>query len=181
VTPAKIRDLDLAEVMNRRREVVDIYREVYKEPPYNEGDDEADIFAGQLREHAHRPGFALVAATTSSDTLCGFAYGLTFAADRWWRNAGEEPTQTRGAAKFAVMEFAVRSHYRRQHIGSALMSTLLAGRPEPYATLCTNPDSLARIIYRTWGWRQVGVTHPEHLPPMDVLILPLPATQFSAM
>jgi ribosomal protein S18 acetylase RimI-like enzyme len=181
VTPVKIRHLGLAEVMNRHREFVDVYRDVYSEPPYEEGDEEAEIFAGQLRQHAHRPGFALVAAETSSDALCGFAYGLTFTANRWWRNAGEEPTQTRGAAKFAVIELAVLSHYRGQHIGSALMSTLLAGRPEPYATLCANPHSLARTIYRTWGWQQVGVTQPEHLPPMDVLILPLPAMQRSAM
>jgi hypothetical protein len=175
VTPPKIRSLDPVEVISRHRELVDIYREVYREPPYEEGDDEAEIFAGQLREHVHRPGFTLVAAETSNDTLCGFAYGLTFPADRWWRNAGEEPTQTRGLAKFAVIELAVLPRDRGQHVGSALMSVLLAGRPEPYATLCTNPKALARTIYRTWGWQQVGVIQPEHLAPMDVLILPSPA------
>jgi len=172
VTSYALRSVGADEIAARAAEFRSLYACVYGEPPYNETQEQADEFADHLVEDAAAPGFSFVVAEreAGSDSIIGFAYGKAFSADRWWRNAGEEPSLTRGAAKFAVMEFAVRPGWRRQGVGRALLSEVLSGRTEPFATLCANPTAPARSIYRSWGWEQVAVSYTPRLGSMDVLI-----------
>jgi GNAT superfamily N-acetyltransferase len=107
--------------------------------------------------------------------VAGFAYGFTFAADRWWRHAIDEPDETRGHPKFAVMELAVLPKWRGSGVGRDLMALLLDDRPEAFGTLCANPSAPAPRIYRRWGWQLVGMSDPPHLGPMEVLIKRLSA------
>jgi GNAT superfamily N-acetyltransferase len=164
--------LDHAEVTRRAPEFIDIYREVYAEPPYHEGDNHVAAYASRFAEESNGPGFTLVAAEASRE-LVGYAYGLTLAPHEWWTDADHEPAQVHGRAKFAVMEFAVRKAHRGRGIGTALMTALLADRPEPFATLCANPAAPARRIYHRWGWRPVALARPPDIPTMDVLLLHL--------
>ncbi len=77
------------------------------------------------------------------------------------------------------MEWMVRPASRRAGIGRVLLDRLLADRPEPWAVLASNPAAAARRIYERWGWKPVGATEPDSMPPMDLLALPLLPTEVS--
>ena len=151
-------------------ELVDLYAEVFAEPPYNEGPDHVRRFRGWLTGEFDTPGFTLIRATVG-DTLIGMAYGYQMPAGEWWRDAIEDPPDgVRKALKFAVMEWAVRGEYRGRGVGRRLMFDLLHGRAEQYATLNVNPAAPARNIYRRLGWQPCGSTNPKYMPPMDILV-----------
>jgi ribosomal protein S18 acetylase RimI-like enzyme len=156
-------------------DMVDLYAVVFAEPPYNEGPEHAAKFRKWLTKELDSPGFTLVRAIAGTE-LVGMAYGYTMPAGEWWHNATEPPpADIRDRRKFVVMEWAVRADHRRRGIGRQLMTELLTGRSEPYATLNANPAAAARDIYVRWGWQQRGRTHPKNYPPMDILVLPLSA------
>lgn len=167
---AAVRHVDLGEIADRAAELEALYGEVYQEPPYEEGPEMAAEFAQHLAEQRMQPGFSMAIAEAADGSLVGFAYGLTFPPDRWWRHAGIEPEFTKNQPKFAIMEFAVRPAWRGKRIGSALMAALLADRKEPIGTLCANPIATANKIYRSWGWQFVASSHPPAIGPMDVLV-----------
>ncbi|AVT40175.1 GNAT family N-acetyltransferase [Plantactinospora sp. BB1] len=154
--------------------LVELYSAVYAEPPYEEGPDEVAGFAARLPEESSRPGFTLVAAEDGPD-LIGAAYGWTMSPGVWWSRADTAPApEILSAAKLAVMEWIVHPDHRRRGIGAELMRRLLVGRPEAWATLASDPRSLARRLYEQAGWRKVGTSHLPWGPAMDLLVLPLP-------
>jgi GNAT superfamily N-acetyltransferase len=163
------------EIASRAAELTSLYAQIYREPPYHESEADADDFMSRLVDLSTTAGFDFVVAEvpTGTDRIIGFAYGFAFSPDRWWRSAGDEPELTKGSAKFAVMEFAVRPSWHGKGIGRELMCELLSARTEPFATLFANPAAPARAIYRSWGWEQVGVARPPRMPAMDVLVKPL--------
>lgn len=151
----------------------DLYAEVYAEPPYHEGPQHVARFVEHYRAELDRPGFALARAVDGAE-LVGAAYGWTMQPGAWWSKATTEPpAELRHAAKFAIMEWMVRRPYRGRGIGRRLMDVLLASRPEHWAVLASNPQSLARRVYDRYGWQQYGTSQPDLLPPMDLLALPL--------
>ena len=86
---------------------------------------------------------------------------------------GVTPTRNRkrsGGWRRSRLEFIVTRAERGKGIGTALMTALLADRPERYATLCANPAAPARRIYQRWGWRSVATVHPPTMGAMDVLL-----------
>jgi GNAT superfamily N-acetyltransferase len=176
----RIRRLGLADLESYRTRFIDLYREVYAEAPYLETEEHVAAYVERFADESARPGFALVVAEVDSD-LVGYAYGHSFPTNEWWSDADHEPVEVKGRTKFAVIELAVRRPYRRQGIGADLIRTLLAGRPEKFATLCSNPAAPARQIYQRWGWRPVARAHPPDIPPMDVLLLPLQTHESTAM
>jgi GNAT superfamily N-acetyltransferase len=154
--------------------LVDLYAVVYAEPPYQEGPEEVDGFRKRFQDDATRPGFSLIAAE-GDGRLIGAAYGWTMAAGTWWsRTDREPPIEIRDADKFAVMEWIVHPSRRRGGIGSQLMHQLLADRAERYATLASDPRSVARKIYQQAGWRQVARSALAWGPAMDLLVIDLP-------
>lgn len=165
-----VRHVDPGEVTRRAADLVALYAEVYREPPYEEGPEMAADFAQHLAHQREQPGFSMVVAEVADGSLVGFAYGLTFPPDRWWRHAGSEPESIKNRPKFAIMEFAVRPPWRGNRIGSALMAALLSDRAEPVGTLCANPAATANKIYQSWGWRHVATSHPPAIGPMEVLV-----------
>ncbi|MEU5782214.1 GNAT family N-acetyltransferase [Micromonospora lupini] len=153
--------------------LVGLYAVVYAEPPYNEGPEQVAGFAKGLPGETQRPGFRLVAADDAG-ALIGAAYGWTMPAGRWWTRADTEPpAHVRNADKFAVMEWVVRPDRRGEGIGAELMRRLLDGRPEPWATLASNPAAPARAIYQRAGWQQVAGSAMPDGTPMHLLLLPL--------
>ncbi|MCG5464253.1 GNAT family N-acetyltransferase [Micromonospora sp. MED01] len=157
------------------RALVDLYTVVYAEPPYGEGPEQVARFADGLPDEAHRPGFTLISASKDGD-LIGAAYGWTMPAGRWWGRAETEPPDyLRDVDKFAVMEWLVHPTRRGEGIGAELMRRLLDDRPEPWATLASNPLAPARRMYARAGWKEVGRSALPWGPPMDLLALDLPA------
>ncbi|MEV6814187.1 GNAT family N-acetyltransferase [Micromonospora sp. NPDC051296] len=153
--------------------VADLYKIVYAEPPYDEGPEQVARFRDGLPGEAERRGFTLVAAVELG-LLAGAAYGWTMPSGTWWQRADREPPAAlRDVEKFAVMEWIVHPDRRGQGIGAELMHRLLADRPEPYATLASDPRSTARKIYARSGWRQVGRSVLPWGPSMDLLVVPL--------
>ncbi|MEO3747731.1 GNAT family N-acetyltransferase [Plantactinospora sp. B5E13] len=154
--------------------LVDLYAIVYAEPPYEEGPDQVARFAASLPDEAGRPGFTVVTAI-QEDNLVGAAYGWTMQAGVWWSRADAEPDrELLAASKVAVMEWIVHPDHRRQGIGAELMRLLLVGRSEAWATLASDPRSVAHRLYERAGWRKVGTSHLPWGPVMDLLVLPLP-------
>lgn len=151
-----------------------IYAEAYRDPPYHEGERETAAFVEHLPKQPEHPGFAMVVAEDPDGQAVGFVFGFTFEPGAWWRPDADEPEVVRGVPRFAVMELAVRPAFHGRGIATAMMADLLADRPEPYATLCANPDAVARQIYARWGWQPAGTVHPPEVGPMDVLLKRLP-------
>jgi GNAT superfamily N-acetyltransferase len=153
--------------------LIELYAAVYAEPPYLEGPEDVVAFAARLSEEVCRPGFRLFVAF-AEDRLVGVAYGWPVGPGDWFGGVVEEPAaDLRALDKFAVMEWQVLSAYRNAGVGRALISALLAGRPEPVAILAADPRAAARAIYRRAGWRRCGAIAMPSGVIVDVLILTL--------
>ncbi|WP_250002120.1 GNAT family N-acetyltransferase [Actinoplanes sp. M2I2] len=153
------------------QDLVDLYAAVYSEPPYQEGPAEVERFRTTLPAELDRPGFRLISAHDDQD-LVGAAYGWTMTAGTWWSRADESPPASlRDVDKLAVMEWIVRPSHRGQGIGNNLLDRLITQRPEDFATLNSDPRSVARKIYERSGWRQVARSTLPWGPPMDILVL----------
>lgn len=167
--------LDTAAAGPLSTELEDLYAEVYAEPPYEEGPEHVAQFQRWFRDHLQQPGFQL-ARVVDGDRLVGAVYGHTMPAGEWMQpQADEPPAHLLGVPKLTIGEWMVRRPYRGQGVGRRLLTMLLDGRPEPYAILASNPAAPARQIYARMGWQQVGTIRPKLIPPMDVLVLPMPA------
>ncbi|MBB5874653.1 GNAT superfamily N-acetyltransferase [Allocatelliglobosispora scoriae] len=165
--------------LERLDELTDLYLEVYAEPPYNSGPLwHKDAFLNRTHNQAAREGFTLVTADDHDGTLCGFTFGLTIDAGKWWANSlTEPPEQIRAAAKFAVIELVVRRPHRERGLGRTLLTTLLNTRTEPYAILSAMPSAPARDIYEHWGWHHIATSQPnDDAPMLDTMMLQLTPT-----
>ncbi|QKW13408.1 GNAT family N-acetyltransferase [Verrucosispora sp. NA02020] len=150
-----------------------LYAATYAESPYREGPEQVARFRAGLPDEVTRLGFSLVTANDGA-LLVGAAYGWTMPTGTWWSRADQDPSpEVLDADKFAVMEWMVHPGHRGQGIGADLMSKLLAGRPEKYATLASNPASAARLMYERAGWQQAATSVLPWGPTMDLLVLPL--------
>jgi hypothetical protein len=129
-----------------------LYREVYAEPPYEWGEDHADLFAERFEVQRRQEGFA----------LAGFAFGVTLQPSTpRWRNLTTtlppEVTTKRPGRSFALVELLVWAPWRRQHVAQGLHDLLLHDRPEERATLTVLPAAApAQAAYRKWGWHRVA-------------------------
>ncbi|GAB2639830.1 GNAT family N-acetyltransferase [Nocardia goodfellowii] len=153
---------DATSAAARVEALIELYGEVFAEPPYLEGPAEVARFRELLTAEMAEPGFELVCALDSG-VLVGMAYGYTLAAGTWLPEAATPPPP--GALevpKFAVMELAVRESNRGHGLGRGLLETLLRGRAEPLAVLTVDPAAPADAMYRAWGWRAAGYTAPAH-------------------
>lgn len=170
---ATVTAVNLDDVPALLNDLADLYAVVYAEPPYEEGPEQVERFREHVAGDTGRDGFRLVVATDDA-VVVGAAYGWTMAAGVWWSRADTDPpAELTDAPKFAVMEWIVHPNHRRRGIGADLMRALLEQRPEPVATLASDPRSTARTIYGRTGWQQVGTSTLPWGPPMDILVLPL--------
>ncbi|HYN92565.1 MAG TPA: GNAT family N-acetyltransferase [Pilimelia sp.] len=157
--------------------LVEVYLEVYGDTgdPFHA----EDRYRRQLAGHLTAPGWRLVTAAVGAE-LAGYAYGFPLPAhSRWWEGLRTAVpanfTDEDGTRTFAVSEIMVRVRWRRRGVARALHDALLAGRPEPRATLLADPANVpAQTAYADWGWRKVGRLRPgwEHAPLFDVLLRP---------
>ncbi|MFF7941325.1 GNAT family N-acetyltransferase [Nocardia gamkensis] len=128
---------------------------------------------------ARAGAFELVIARLDGE-LCGQAWGWPLTAETaWWDGLRLDEgdyaafTAENGSRTFAFSEIMVRKQFTGRGIARALHDELLAGRPEPRATLLVRPDNQrAYDIYRRWGWHRVGTLRPSwpEAPRFDVLM-----------
>lgn len=165
-----------ADAASVAEDLTDLYVIVYSEPPYyGESIYSRDAYLERTRKQATRDGFTVITAH-ADDQLAGFSFGYPFGPGRWWGGIVEPdpPAELVEPDKFAVIELVVAPPFRGRGLSSTLIRELLAGRPEPHATLLVHPDAPARQIYPRWGWRQIGTNRPTPDAPVDhIMVLDL--------
>ena len=138
-----------------------LYTEVYAEPPYEWGQEHADLFAKRFEVQRRQEGFSLVEARDGTE-LAGLAFGVTLQPTTpWWNNLTTplppEVTTERPGRTFALVEMLVRAPWRRRHVAQGLHDLLLRARPEERATLTVLPAAApAQAAYAKWGWHKVA-------------------------
>ncbi|HET9895454.1 MAG TPA: GNAT family N-acetyltransferase [Streptosporangiaceae bacterium] len=175
--------LDRAAVTTRAEEFVAVAAEVYGDPPYGWGAEQAAEFAGRFTVRARQPGF-VVAEARHGDYLVGYALGLPLRPSTdWWRylttSVSAEVTTEHPGRTFALADLMVRAPWRRQRIGSALHDLILAGRREERATTAVvTSAAAAQKACHSWGWRRIARKQAPvaGAPLCDVLTLQLPAS-----
>jgi hypothetical protein len=142
-------------------ELVDLYTEVYAEPPYEWGPEHAELFAQRFHGQRRQDGFMLIEARNKGQ-LVGMGFGVTLLPNTpWWQNlttpVDETVTREYPNRTFALVELLVRAPWRRQHIGETIHGHLLNNRVEARATLTVLPAAdAAQAAYREWGWQVVA-------------------------
>lgn len=157
--------------------VLDVFAEVYAEPPYCEGQAEVDEFARAWPGRVALPGFQLNVAVEDGRVV-GFAFGFELPTDTtWWSGAlgplevdvAEWPGRT-----FALFELAVVAAGRRRGIGTRLHGLTVSRVTAERVTLAVRPEpeaAPARAAYLKWGYRKVGQVRPgEGFPVYDVMV-----------
>ena len=142
-----------------RPDLLAVYRAVFTLPPYNEEERDIAAFGESFRQHIHYPGFhCYIAQDSTTQRVCGFAYGFTSAANRW-HAFFYDLLQPKGRADwladcFILVELAVMPERHGQGIGGRLHDALLADTPHRTAVLSTaQHDNAALHLYRRRGWQ----------------------------
>lgn len=142
-------------------EMTELYAEVYAEPPYEWGQEQAELFAERFRGQRRQDGFTLIEARDQGQ-LVGMGFGVTLLPNTpWWQNlttpVSQDVTTEHPNRTFALVELLVRDPWRRHHIAESMHGRLLADRIEERATLTVSPAAeAAQAAYRKWGWHWVA-------------------------
>ena len=156
-----------------------LYSEVYAEPPYEWGEEHADLFAERFEVQRRQEGFVLAEARDGSE-LAGYAFGVTLQPTTpWWRNVTTtlppEVTTERPARTFALVEMLVQAPWRRRHVAQGLHDLLLHDRPEPHRKRCPSARGRPRPgrARRTGFWPRrrsgtMGRLGAAAAPPSDL-------------
>lgn len=142
-------------------ELIYLYSEVYAEPPYEWGQEHAELFAERFEGQRKQDGFRLLEAREHGQ-LVGIGFGVTLLPNTpWWQNLAtpisEDVTREYPNRTFAVVELLVRRPWRRRHIAEEIHHRLLSDRSEERATLSVLPAAeAAQAAYRKWGWQRVA-------------------------
>jgi GNAT superfamily N-acetyltransferase len=141
-----------------------IYLAALSQPPFCEGDEQADAFAAELADEVEEAEFRCCVAWVG-DALVGFAYGCPAYADEpvdsWTRelvdSVGADVAETWIRAQFAFIWTALRPEWQGRGLGGRLHDALLATATQPRAWLVTYPfDCPAVRLYRGRGWVELG-------------------------
>ncbi|MFI6920263.1 GNAT family N-acetyltransferase [Nonomuraea spiralis] len=149
------------EALGRRAELMDLYREVFTGPPWNEGEGEVADFGDRFAVDAARPGFRAVLAFGDTG-LCGFgtawttasplpvarSYGKVLAA------LGPEGVDRFLVGALQVDELAVAPHARGRGLAGRILDLLCGGDRSWLLTSTGAPDAIR--LYERLGWRRAG-------------------------
>jgi ribosomal protein S18 acetylase RimI-like enzyme len=177
-TPAdlRLRHHQAAAVPGMRDELlavhVDARAELLDQPFYS-----TERFWERFESYIQQPGFDLVTGTIDG-LLVGYAFGSTLPKDsKWWSDvegADSEFTVETGTRTFAFREILVRRAFQHRGFAHRLHDELLDHRREERATLLVRSDNPARLLYRRWGWTQVGFAQPfPDSPRFESMVLQL--------
>ena len=147
------------QISHYRKDISNIYREAFAQPPYNQGESAVIRFSAALEHHKYRQGFrCVVARPSSNDPIVGFAFGYTVKPGQWWRDSVASAMKPRQAERwlsdcFELAELAVIPSYQGRGVGGELHETLLIDLPHQTAALSTiHAESNAIHLYRKRGW-----------------------------
>jgi ribosomal protein S18 acetylase RimI-like enzyme len=107
--------------------------------------------------HAAYPRFAALGATVG-ERLVGFGYGHLDEAGQWWHDQIAAAMSAAGHAawldgSWVLVELHVHPDWQRRGLGHALLTRLVADRPEPAVLLSTGDAATpARALYRRLGF-----------------------------
>lgn len=174
--------LTRADILARRVDLTDVYRQAFGRPPYNKPELEVRLFESALLDHLERDHFCLVGALgIESARLLGFAYGYSCAAEQWWCRIVSEALPPLMRDKwledsFQFAEIAVRPDVQGRGIGVQLHDRLLDGLPHRKAVLSTlQADTPAYRLYKRRGWLVLrehiefpGITRPYRILGLDL-------------
>jgi GNAT superfamily N-acetyltransferase len=141
-----------------------IYLSALAQPPFCEGEEQADAFAAELADEVEEGGFRCCVALAGDEPV-GFAYGCpaftTEPEDAWTRelvgSVGPQVAERWIRAQFAFIWTAVRPQWQGHGLGGRLHDALLATAIQPRAWLVTYPfDCPAVRLYRSRGWIELG-------------------------
>ena len=161
--------------------IVRVYAAAFGEPPYNEGEAEAEHAMQSLVSHSRRGGFRLFVAKDEAGQVIGFSYGYQGRPGQWWHDfvsrllSAEARAQWLGNC-FQFVELAVLPSFQGQGIGGRLHDALLAGVPYHTAVLSTySGQNRAMGLYQKRGWKRLvdDLAFPGSTIPMVVLGLAL--------
>lgn len=142
-----------------------VYVLAFAAPPYDESPDELRQVEQWGPAMLATPGGRLVVALRNAQVL-GFVISERLDHDQSWqqllRTAGGSLGADIAAAPSAaviVQELAVDGQQRGQGIARALVSRLLADRPEAHAVLSVYQQAAqVRTMYQRWGFHELGAT-----------------------
>jgi GNAT superfamily N-acetyltransferase len=173
------------DVAKIKDDVVAVYSETFRLPPYLRSEDDVRDFAESFARHAGFAGFrGVVARSGSEGQVVGFTYGYALAPGQWWYervasqlSPGQAETTMRDA--FLLTQLAVLPAFQGRGIGGRLHDALLDGVPQSRALLSTRQeDSPARHLYLRRGWRALlrDAEFPGAHHPYQILERSLPTT-----
>lgn len=149
----RLEELNSQQIHDAYPRIRGTYEEVYAEPPYSHTSADTSEFDKRFAQQSADSDFRFIAAQVS-DKIIGYTYTVTFAPQKWWMGAVEEPPlEILRSPKLAVIELIVLRRYRGKGIGKSLIDKALSDRPEPWAILLVDPQAPALKIYQHWGWR----------------------------
>ena len=157
----KVRSVGSSEAAQHINELIDVYREVYAEPPYKWGIGHAELFAERFAEQRKNPGFRLVEGRSGGE-LIAFGFGVTLGSTTaWWQGWLTPPPDSVKheymGRTFALIELLVRRRWRRMHVAERIHARLMQNRYERWATLTALPAAdAAQAAYAKWGWYKVA-------------------------
>lgn len=150
------------DVAQWRQELVAVYRQAFRPPPYEKGENVVRQFNSTLERHTQRDGFRCVAALSpDGSSLVGFGYGYTSQDGQWWHDQvvaqlDPETVRTWFANAFEIVELAVRPAMQARGVGRRLHDALLEPVPHRTAVLSTlDADTRGSRLYRKRGWRVI--------------------------
>jgi GNAT superfamily N-acetyltransferase len=152
-----------------QNQLVFVYRDAFRTPPYNKGEAEVMDFAESLPQHVRQDGFRIVLALEDrAEQVAGFAYGYANTPDQFWHRQVAKAVGPRTVAEwligsFRLVEMAVAPEAQGQGIGGLLHDRLLSGLAYRKAVLSTMAaETKACWLYHKRGWKVLldGLTFP---------------------
>lgn len=141
-----------------RQTLIDVHADAYAESMDNPFRQRFPWFVDHW---GGNPGFACVMAY-DADEPAGFSYGAPASPGKeWWRDHWSEGPVDGATGTFHLSELMIRPVWRKRGLSLPLHDTLLARRPEAFASLTvdvTHPR--VRKLYESWGYFQVGENQP---------------------
>lgn len=139
---------------------VDLYRNVFTAPPWNENEARVEEFRERFTNDTHRPGFRAIVAHLDG---CWIGFGTAwptqppFPTNRAYRTVldqlGQDRVSTLLVNALEIDELAVSPAAQGRRVGGQLLNALLATAPDRRAWLLTWTTSLQAIgFYQHHGW-----------------------------
>lgn len=141
-----------------------LYRDIFREPPWNEENWTMETVLSDIREQAQRSGFCGWVAKTAEDEIIGFTWGYLVSREEMRGVAGNQKLDFLfdGHGKiFYVDELGVGSAYRGRGWGRKLSQDLLVGaRAAGAKSVVLRTDrkaTAARELYLRLGFQDLQI------------------------